>query len=159
MEARAFLRSKTISLAARVRRLARVDYASVGIRPQDLTYAPSPAHFQAANERLAAIDGEIDRRLQALRQIWEHAPLQRVLRGAALVEREIDRARRAWGLFFEVFSQRGSAFAPVLAAHDVIAADCYAAARAEVPGLLRGPRLTPLTYMQASKLLARHVAA
>ena len=73
-----------------------------------------------------------------------------MLHGAALVEREIDRARRAWGLFFEVFSQRGSAFAPVLAAHDVIAADCYAAARGAVPGLLRGPRLKPLTYMQAS---------
>jgi hypothetical protein len=150
MEARAFLRAKILSLAARARRLAQVDYASVGIRPQDLPYAPSPAHFQAANDRLAAIDGEIERRLRALQQTWEHAPLERVLHGAALVEREIDRARRAWGLFFEVFSQRGSAFAPVLAAHDVIAADCYAAARDAVPGLLRGPRLKPLTYMQAS---------
>jgi hypothetical protein len=150
MEARAFLRAKILSLAARARRLAQVDYASVGIRPQDLPYAPSPAHFQAANDRLAAIDGEIERRLRALQQTWEHAPLERVLHGAALVEREIDRARRAWGLFFEVFSQRGSAFAPVLAAHDVIAADCYAAARDAVPGLLRGSRLKPLTYMQAS---------
>ena len=150
MEARAFLRAKILSLAARARRLARVDYASVGIRPQDLPYAPSTAHFQGANQRLAAIDGEIARRLQGLRQIWEHAPLERVLHGIALVEREIDRARRAWGLFFEVFSQRGSAFAPVLAAHDVIAADCYAAAREAVPDLLRGPRLNPLTYMQSS---------
>jgi hypothetical protein len=150
MEARAFLRAKILSLAARARRLAQVDYASVGIRPQDLPYAPSPAHFQAANDRLAAIDREIGRRLRALQQTWGHAPLERVLHGAALVEREIDRARRAWGLFFEVFSQRGSAFAPVLAAHDVIAADCYAAARDAVPGLLRGSRLKPLTYMQAS---------
>jgi hypothetical protein len=73
-----------------------------------------------------------------------------VLVDIALVEREIDRARRAWGLFFEVFSQRGSAFAPVLAAHDVIAADCYTAARTAVPGVLRGPQLKPLTYMQHS---------
>jgi len=93
MEARAFLRAKILSLAARARRLAQVDYASVGIRPQDLPYAPSPAHFQAANDRLAAIDGEIERRLRALQQTWEHAPLERVLHGAALVEREIDRAR------------------------------------------------------------------
>ena len=150
MEARAFLRAKILSLAARARRLAQMDYASVGIRPQDLPYAPSPTHFQAANDRLAAIDGEIERRLRGLQQTWEHAPLERVLHGAALVEREIDRARRAWGLFFEVFSQRGSAFAPVLAAHDVIAADCYAAARGAVPGLLRGSRLKPLTYMQAT---------
>jgi hypothetical protein len=150
MEARAFLRAKILSLAARARRLAQVDYASVGIRPQDLPYAPSPAHFEAANQRLGAIDREVARRLGALRQIWENAPLERVLVGIALVEREIDRARRTWGMFFEVFSQRGSAFAPVLAAHDVIAADCYAAARAAVPGLLRGPRLKPLTYMQHS---------
>jgi hypothetical protein len=150
MEARAFLGAKILSLAARARRLAQVDYASVGIRPQDLPYAPSPAHFEAANQRLGAIDREVARRLGALRQTWEHAPLERVLHGAALVEREIDRARRTWGLFFEVFSQRGSAFAPVLAAHDVIAADCYAAARDAVPGLLRGSRLKPLTYMQAS---------
>jgi len=112
MEARAFLRAKILSLAARARRLAQVDYASVGIRPQDLPYAPSPAHFQAANDRLAAIDGEIERRLRALQQTWEHAPLERVLHGAALVEREIDRARRAWGLFFEVFSQRGRRLRP-----------------------------------------------
>jgi len=157
MEARAFLRAKILSLAARARRLAQVYYASVGIRPQDLPYAPSPAHFQAANDRLAAIDGEIERRLRALQQTWEHAPLERVLHGAALVEREIDRARRAWGLFFEVFSQRGSAFAPVLAAHDVIAADCYAAATHAVPGLLRASRLKPLTYIRAAT--RRHVAA
>jgi hypothetical protein len=150
MEARAFLRAKTLSLAARARRLGRVDYASVGIRPQDLPYAPSPAHFEAANARLATISREIARRLAGLRRTWEKAPLQRVLVDIALVEREIDRARRAWGLFFEVFSQRGSAFAPVLAAHDVIAADCYAAIHAGVPGLLRGPKLKPLTYMQHS---------
>jgi hypothetical protein len=151
MEERAFLRAKILSLAARARRLGRLDYASVGIRPQDLPYAPSPAHFEAANERLAGIDREIARRLEALRRIWEEAPpLQRVLVGIALVEREIDRARRAWGLFFEVFSQRGSAVAPVLAAHDVIATDCYAAIHAAVPGLLRGPKLKPLTYMQHS---------
>jgi hypothetical protein len=150
MEARAFLRAKILSLAARAGRLGRVDYASVGIRPQDLPYAPSPAHFEAANERLATIHREIARRLAALRRTWEKAPLQRVLVDIALVEREIDRARRAWGLFFEVFSQRGSAFAPVLAAHDVIAADCYAAIRVAVPGLLRGPKLKPLTYMQHS---------
>lgn len=150
MEARAFLRAKIIALAARARRLARIDHASVGIRPQDLPYAPSPAHFKAASDRLAAIDRKVAYRLESVRQSWEKAPLQRVLVDIALVEREIDRARRAWGLFFEVFSQRGSAFAPVLAAHDVIAADCYSAARAAVPGVLRGSRLKPLTYMQHS---------
>jgi hypothetical protein len=150
MEARQFLRAKIISLAARARRLARIDHGSVGIRPQDLPYAPSRDHFAAANDRLAAIDREVVRRLEVLRRNWEKAPLQQVLAEIALVEREIDRARRAWGLFFEVFSQRGSAFAPVLAAHDVIAADCYTAAGDAVPGILHRPRLKPLTYMQHS---------
>jgi hypothetical protein len=150
MEARAFLRAKITSVAARARRLARIDHRSVGIRPQDLPYAPSRGHFEAANERLDAIDREIVRRLGQLRGNAERAPPRGVLNQIALVEREIDRARRAWGLFFEVFSQRGSAFAPVLAAHDVIAADCYAAAGAAVPGVLHRPRLKPLTYMQHS---------
>jgi hypothetical protein len=38
----------------------------------------------------------------------------------------------------------------VLAAHDVIAADCYDAAGAAVPGVLHRPPLKPLTYMQHS---------
>ena len=65
-----------------------------------------------------------------------------------MVEREIDRARRTWGLFFDVFSQRGSSFAPVLAAHDVIADDCYAAVIPAVARLYPGPKLRPVTYME-----------
>ena len=150
MEARAFLRAKIIAVAARARRLARIEPGTVGIRPQDMPYAPSRAHFTAANGQLAAIDGRIAGRLAALRRSSHKIPPARVLAEIALVEREIDRARRIWGLYFEVFSQRGSAFAPVLAAHDVIAADCYAAAAEAVPGVLRNPRLKPLTYMQHS---------
>jgi len=148
MEVRTFLRSKLLSLAARAHRLARIDYASVGIRPQDLRYAPSPAHFRAANQRLEGIDRQVAQRLTKLRQTWSKAPPDRVLFDMALVEREIDRARRAWGLFFDVLIQRGSTFAPVLAAHDVIAADCYTAIRQAAPGLFRGPLLSPLTYME-----------
>jgi hypothetical protein len=51
-------------------------------------------------------------------------------------------------MFFEVFSQRGSAFAPALAAHDAIAADCYRAVRQAAPLVFRGPLLKPLTYME-----------
>jgi len=54
MLARAFLQTKIVALTARARRLTRMDYDSVGIRPQDMPFAPSPAHFQAANQRLAA---------------------------------------------------------------------------------------------------------
>jgi hypothetical protein len=147
-EARTFLRARIIALAARARRLARIDYASVGIRPQDLPYAPSPAHFQAANDRLASIDRDIARRLETLEREWTHAGLQRVLIDIALVEREVDRARRAFGMFFEVFGQRGTSFAPVLAAHDVIANDCYAAVRQGVPRLLGRKALAPITYLE-----------
>jgi hypothetical protein len=148
MSARSFLRAKLIDLAGRTGRLARMDYASVGIRPQDVPYAPSAAHFQAANQRLAAIQQQVRRRFQWLERIWAQAPLDRVLIDMALVERELDRARRAFGLFFEVFSQRGSTFAPMLAAHDVIAADCYAAIRQVDPQIFRGPLLKPLCYME-----------
>jgi len=145
---RDFLRARIIGLAARARRLARIDYASVGIRPQDLPYIPSARHFKAANDRLASIDRNIVRRLRIVRQEWRRADPQRVLVDVALVEREVDRARRAFGMFFEVFGQRGSSFAPVLAAHDAIAADCYAAVRQGAPRLLDRQILAPVTYLE-----------
>jgi hypothetical protein len=148
MEARRFLRARIIALAARARRLARMDYSSVGIRTQDLPYAPSPAHFDAANQRLALIDQQIGRRLAVVENNWTHAPLERVLIDIALVEREIDRARRAFGLFFEVMGQRGTSFAPILAAHDVIARDCYDAVRQQAPRLFRPGALPPITYLE-----------
>jgi len=148
MLARKFLGSKIRALAARARRLARIDGEAVGIRPQDRPYAPSEAHFHAANQRLAAIDAQVARRLEHLQGHWQSEPLNRVLIDIALVEREVDRARRAFGLFFEIFSQRGSVFAPTLAAHDVIAADCYAAIRQAAPRIFRGPLLKPICYME-----------
>ena len=148
MQTRQFLRTKVKALAARARRLARIDADGVGIRPQDRPFAPSQAHFRAANQRLAAIDRQIAQRLGHLEQTWQSEPKQRVLIDIALVEREIDRARRAFGLFFEMFSQRGSAFAPALSAHDVIAEDCYRAVRESAPRVFPGPLLKPLTYME-----------
>jgi hypothetical protein len=150
MLTREFLRTKILALAARARRLGQIDGEGVGIRPQDRPYAPSVAHFRAANQRLAIIDQQIAQRLSQLEQTWQFEPKQRVLINIALVEREIDRARRAFGLFFEIFSQRGSAFAPALSAHDVIAEDCYRAVRQSAPQIFRGSLLKPLTYMEHS---------
>jgi len=143
-----FLRTKAVALSARARRLGALTPRSVGIRPQDRPYAPSPAHFRAANDRLREIDRSIATRLDFLRANWRGAPLQTALVFMALVEREVDRARRAFGMFFEIFSQRGSVFAPALAAHDVIAENCYAAIRHAAPNIFRGPLLKPLTYME-----------
>lgn len=120
----------------------------MGIRPQDRPFAPSPSHFRAANQRLEKIDEQVRRRLEILLRTYPRASHQRVLRRIALVERELDRARRAFGLFFEVFSQRGSTFAPALAAHDAIAIDCYKCVRQAAPELFRGPLLKPLSYME-----------
>jgi hypothetical protein len=77
METRLFLHTKIVALAARARRLARVNYASVGIRPQDIPYAPSPEHFRAANRRLAKIDQEVQRRLeQVSKPGTQHHPIE-----------------------------------------------------------------------------------
>jgi hypothetical protein len=145
---RRFLETKARTLAARGRRLAQLTPNGVGIRPQDEPYAPSPAHFDAANRRLEAIDQSVERRLEELHSRLGSAPPSQILLSIALVEREIDRARRAFGMFFEVFSQRGSAFSPALAAHDAVAADCYAAIRQTSPTIFRGPLLKPLSYME-----------
>uniref|UniRef100_UPI001953E260 hypothetical protein n=1 Tax=Stenotrophomonas maltophilia TaxID=40324 RepID=UPI001953E260 len=59
MNVRRFLQAKITGLSARLSRLARVDNAFVGLRPQDMPYAPSPEHFKAANARLAAVEQRI----------------------------------------------------------------------------------------------------
>lgn len=148
VDTRRFLETKANTLAARARRLSRLTPESVGIRPQDRPYAPSAAHFEAANRRLAAIDRGVDGRLQHLRRSVGVGPPSQVLVAMSLVEREIDRARRAFGLFFEVFSQRGSSFAPALAAHDAVAVDCYAAIRKTSPTIFERPLLKPLVYLE-----------
>ncbi|MCS7268839.1 MAG: hypothetical protein RMK73_06060 [Geminicoccaceae bacterium] len=146
-----FLELKRRALVARARRLVRLTPEAVGLRPQDLRYAPSPAHFAAAQRRLSAIDRSIRARLARLDRLVrgpEPRPREDVLLAMAMVEREIDRARRAFGMFFEIFAQRGTAFAPSLAAHDAIAVDCYRAVRAGLPGEFAGPILAPLTYLE-----------
>jgi hypothetical protein len=148
----AFLDSKIRSLAARARRLATFNRQSVGIRPEDVPYTPSPAHFAAANTRLGQIDRHVRTQLSALARELRRpgSRYDDLLRRAALVEREVDRARRAYGLFFDVFIQRGTAFAPALAACDTIAADCFQIVRQAAPGLIRGPLLKPVTYLEHS---------
>jgi hypothetical protein len=94
------------------------------------------------------IEQSVLQRYRLLESTWRSAPLDRVLIDVALVERELDRARRSFGLFFEVFGQRGTSFAPALAAHDTVAEDCYAAVRAAAPRIFAGPLLKPLCYME-----------
>jgi hypothetical protein len=149
---RAFLNSKVRNLASRARRLAQLDHESVGIRPQDVPYTPSAGHFAAANARLAEIDGSVQRQLARLHnEVRDPAgSSESILEHLALVEREVDRARRAFGLFFEVFGQRGSSFGPALAACDAIAADCFLVVHIAAPGVIRRPLLKPVAYLEHS---------
>ena len=148
MKPRQFLQAKIAGLKARLSRLSRIDNAFVGLRPQDMPYAPSLAHFKASNARLAQTEREIRRRFQQLESTAMEAPLQRVLIDIALVERELDRARRLFGMFYEVLAQRGTSFGPSLAAHDAIASDCYQAIRQGAPRVFSGPLLKPVCYME-----------
>ena len=144
-----FLAVKARGLKSRARRLVRLTARSVGYRAEDLPFAPSPAHFRAANRRLAAIDRMVRKRVQELdATMAAGAAPQDALLALAMVEREVDRARRTFGMFFEVFAQRGTAYAPALAAHDAIARDCYEAVRANAPRLFAGPLLGPITYLE-----------
>ena len=143
-----FLEAKRIAVTARAQRLARLTPRRVGLRPQDIPYAPSAEHFQAVNQRLAQISARIARRLEHLQRIWSRRETEPKLIATAMVEREIDRARRSFGMFFEIFSQRGSSFARPLAAHDMIATDCYRAVRAAAPDAFSGALLKPVTYME-----------
>ncbi len=113
-----------------------------------MAYAPSAAHFAAAGRRLAAIDRQIRKRLAELNKQSRASSFEEKLVAMAMVEREVDRARRAFGMFFEVFAQRGTAFAPALAAHDAIARDCYHMLRKAAPRIFPGPLLAPITYLE-----------
>jgi hypothetical protein len=148
MDTRRFLKAKIDGLSARLRRLSKIDNAFVGLRPQDMPYAPSAEHFRLANARLADAHRRIGARFAQLLAGWEHRPVQRVLIDMALVERELDRARRLFGMFHEVFAQRGTAYGPALAAHDTIAEDCYAAVRESAPRIFDGPLPKPVAYME-----------
>ncbi|UJP06071.1 MAG: hypothetical protein LZF61_03600 [Nitrosomonas sp.] len=148
MKPRQFLQSKIAGLKARLSRLSRIDNAFVGLRPQDMRYAPSREHFSVSNARLAKTEREIRRRFEHLETTAMSAPLQRVLVDIALVERELDRARRLFGMFYEVFAQRGTSFGPSLAAHDAIAGDCYQAIRQAAPRVFSGALLKPVCYME-----------
>ncbi len=141
-----FLATKAKALRSRARRLVALSPAAVGLRPEDLRFSPSPQHFAAANRRLKSIDHMIKRRLAEL-DASPSDPSRR-LAAMAMVEREVDRARRSFGMFFEIFSQRGTAFAKALAAHDAIGRDCYQAVRDEAPRLFGKRMLPPLTYME-----------
>ena len=145
---RRFLDVKLVALKARSSRLIRLTPRRVGLRPADLPYAPSQSHFDAANARLAQIERLIRGRTAQIATEWPARNPDRALTLMALLDRQTDRLRRTFGMFFEVLSQRGSDFAPALAAHDVVAADCYAVIRRALPGVFTGPLLKPLTYME-----------
>jgi hypothetical protein len=144
-----FLAVKARGLASRARRLATLTPEGVGLDADDMAYAPSPGHFQAANARLALIGRAIERRLVELTKVraGQGRP-QDVLMALAMVEREVDRARRTYGMFYEIFAQRGTPFAASLAAHDAIARDCYAAVTAGAPLLFKSPLLAPISYLE-----------
>ena len=145
---RRFLDTKLRALKARAQRLNRLTPRRIGLRPEDLPYAPSRAHFHAANKRLATIGNAINRHIVEIERGWPPATAEVALTQMAMLDRRIDRLRRTFGMFFEVMSQRGSGFAPALAAHDAIALDCYTVVRAALPGVFGGPLLKPLTYME-----------
>jgi len=150
---RDFLAAKMRGLVGRTTTLRTLTPRAVGLRREDMPFAPSTEHFRAANRRLAAIDRQVRLRLRQLPTDTGGLDLERRqlaswLDGMAMVEREMDRARRACGLFFEVFAQRGTAFAQALAAHDTIARDCYAAVKAAAPTIFPGPLIPPLTYLE-----------
>jgi hypothetical protein len=143
-----FLAVKARALADRSRQLLGLTPHSVGLRASDMPYAPLPEHFASANRRLKSIDRDLELRLQQLAKLNHSNSSDDWLLTMAMVERELDRARRAFGMFFEIFAQRGTAFAPALSAHDAIARDCYAAVRAAAPKIFAGPLVPPLTYLE-----------
>jgi hypothetical protein len=143
-----FIDAKIRALVARSRRLTSLTPRRIGIPGRFSAFAPTPAHFAAANRRLGRIDKLIADRIAFLRRSAAQEPPRQVLVAIALAEREVDRARRTFGMLFEVFSQRNTSFAPALAAHDAIASDCYESILSHAPMVFDHSILRPFTYME-----------
>ncbi|MCZ7660872.1 MAG: hypothetical protein M5U07_25025 [Xanthobacteraceae bacterium] len=143
-----FFAIKARSLVDRAHQLEQLTPHAVGLRASDMPYAPKGEHFAAANRRLKAIDRDVKLRMAELAKLDASASTDDRLLTMAMVERELDRARRAFGMFFEVFAQRGTAFARSLAAHDAIARDCYAVVERAAPRIFPGPLVPPFTYLE-----------
>ncbi len=62
-----FLDTKLRALQARAVRLHRLTPRMIGLRPEDLPYAPSRSHFHAANKRLARLGERITRDIPSAR--------------------------------------------------------------------------------------------
>lgn len=93
---RKFLESKRLGLKARAGRLITLTPRKVGLRPQDMPYAPSASHFEAANRRMSEIAERTVHQLARLDRTWGESDSQQKLVQMAMVEREGDRARRAY---------------------------------------------------------------
>ena len=148
-DARRFLDLKTRGVEGRAHLLGRLTPATVGLRPIDRPYAPSAEHFRCREPPAGDDPSRLCTRgcARSPARAGMQASDDRLL-ALAMVERELDRARRAYGMFFEVFAQRGTASARALAAHDAIARDCYTAVRQAAPQMFAGPLVPPLTYLE-----------
>lgn len=145
---REFIDAKVRALVARSQRLTSLSPQRIGLPERLATLAPSAAHFAAANRRLGKIAEQIRKRVDFVQRAQKEASPQQMLIAIALAEREIDRARRTFGMLYEIFSQRGGSYAPALAAHDAIASDCYEAVLAAAPTVFDRSILRPLTYVE-----------
>ncbi|MEO0599822.1 MAG: hypothetical protein AAF211_00200 [Myxococcota bacterium] len=150
-EARRFLHTKVRALEARAHRLGRLTPRTLGFADVPRAFVPSAPHLHAANRRLGRLDDLVQRQLAVLRRTMRRDSLtpDRALSHIALVERAVGRSRLAYDLFFDVFSQRSTAYARPLAFCDRVAADCYAHVQRTLPGLL-GKQLIPVTYVERS---------
>ncbi|TGW05270.1 hypothetical protein EN788_48360, partial [Mesorhizobium sp. M2D.F.Ca.ET.145.01.1.1] len=83
---RRFLDTKLRALKARAQRLNRLTPRRIGLRPEDLPYAPSRAHFHAANKRLATIGNAINRQIAIIERNWPPATAQAALTQMALLD-------------------------------------------------------------------------
>lgn len=143
-----FIDAKVRATVARSRRLTSLTLKRIGTPHALVPYAASPAHLKAANRRLRAIDRRIEQRVAFMARHAQQAHPRSILVSIALAEREIDRARRTFGMLFEIFNQRNGSFAKALAAHDAIASDCYEAVLEAAPMVFDRSILRPFTYME-----------
>ena len=148
MPAREFLRTKVLELVARGRGLQPNGPCRPSGSGRRTALRASLAHFQAANQRLAKIDGAVERRASDLKRTWQTTPGT----GSSPTSRWSSASSTARGgpsaSSSSCSASAAPTFAPALAAYDAVAEDCYTAVRQAAPRMFRGPLLKPLCYME-----------
>ena len=112
---------------------------------------PSPAHIEAVNHLMAALQHRLLQQVQALEMAVGEERFDHVLKSKTRAGRMTKAAEQVWDYYLELFSQRQTQYADWLLATDRIARDCYQAVYSNLHNAQSIPSPPPFSYMETTR--------